>query len=117
MVCKVLGDDVSLAIIKSTMNQSKSVNEISKARRMPVSSVYKKIKKLCDLGIVHIDRIDLNDKNGRKVTFYKSKIKELQLSLTKDGDTKLLVETFTSQRENDEFKSRSNLFLPANIRQ
>ena len=93
LLCKSLGDAVSFAIIKSTMQHSKSVTEISKARKIPVSSVYKKIKKLHDLGIICVDRIDVDTKNGKKITYYKSRIKSLELNLTDDGDMSLRVET------------------------
>lgn len=117
LLCRALGDAVSFAILKSTMKQSKSAIQISKASQIPVSSVYKKIKKLHHLGIVFIDRIDIDKKNGKKITFYKSRIRTLALYLTNDGESSLRVETFISNPEYEGCKSNSDLFLSGITRQ
>jgi hypothetical protein len=49
---------------------------------LPISSTYKKINKLKDLGLLFIDRIVINEK-GKKVVFYKSKIQSVELILNK----------------------------------
>jgi predicted transcriptional regulator len=117
LLCRALGDAVSFAILKSTMKQSKSATQISKACQIPVSSVYKKIKKLHHLGIVFIDRIDIDNKNGKKITFYKSRIRSLELNLTSDGETSLRIETLISHPDYEECKSNSDLFLSDITRQ
>jgi len=91
------------------MKQSKSASEISKTSQIPISSVYKKIKKLCDLRILHVDRIDIDDKDGKKITYYKSRIRSLELKLTNDGDTGLRIKTFVSYIDEDGRRSRTGL--------
>jgi predicted methyltransferase len=66
----------------STIEDSKTVFEICKENDLPISSTYKKIKKLKDLGLLFIDRIVINEK-GKKVVFYKSKIQSVELILNK----------------------------------
>jgi hypothetical protein len=66
----------------STIENSKTVFEICKDNDLPISSTYKKIKKLKDLGLLFIDRIVINEK-GKKVVFYKSKIQSVELMLHK----------------------------------
>jgi predicted methyltransferase len=66
----------------STIENSKTVFEICKDNDLPISSTYKKIKKLKDLGLLFIDRIVINEK-GKKVVFYKSKIQSVELMLNK----------------------------------
>jgi predicted methyltransferase len=66
----------------STIGDSKTVFEICKENDLPISSTYKKIKKLKDLGLLFIDRIVINEK-GKKVVFYKSKIQSVELILNK----------------------------------
>jgi len=80
ILLKELFDGFSYKIVMSTIEESKTVFEICKENDLPVSSTYKKIKKLKDLGLLFIDRIVINEK-GKKVVFYKSKIQSVELVL------------------------------------
>jgi predicted methyltransferase len=60
------------------------VFQICYENKLPLSSTYKKIRKLNNDGLVSVGKIDIDDK-GRKVVFYKSKIKSLDFNLKKDG--------------------------------
>jgi predicted methyltransferase len=82
VLLKELFDGFSYKIIMSTIENSKTVFEICKDNDLPISSTYKKIKKLKDLGLLFIDRIVINEK-GKKVVFYKSKIQSVELMLNK----------------------------------
>jgi predicted methyltransferase len=82
ILLKELFDGFSYKIIMSTIEDSKTVFEICKENDLPISSTYKKIRKLKDLGLLFIDRIVINEK-GKKVVFYKSKIQSVELILNK----------------------------------
>lgn len=82
ILLKELFDGFSYKIVMSTIEDSKTVFEICKENDLPISSTYKKIKKLKDLGLLFIDRIVINEK-GKKVVFYKSKIQSVELILNK----------------------------------
>ena len=82
ILLKELFDGFSYKIVMSTIEDSKTVFEICKENDLPISSTYKKIKKLKDLGFLFIDRIMINEK-GKKVVFYKSKIQSVELILNK----------------------------------
>ena len=82
ILLKELFDGFSYKIVMSTIEDSKTVFEICKENDLPISSTYKKIKKLTDLGLLFIDRIVINEK-GKKVVFYKSKIQSVELILNK----------------------------------
>ncbi len=82
ILLKELFDGFSYKIVMSTIEDSKTVFEICKKNDLPISSTYKKIKKLKDLGLLFIDRIVINEK-GKKVVFYKSKIQSVELILNK----------------------------------
>jgi predicted methyltransferase len=82
IMLKELFDGFSYRIVMSTIEDSKTVFEICKENDLPISSTYKKIKKLKDLGLLFIDRIVINEK-GKKVVFYKSKIQSVELILNK----------------------------------
>lgn len=82
IMLKELFDGFSYKIVMSTIEDSKTVFEICKENDLPISSTYKKIKKLKDLGLLFIDRIVINEK-GKKIVFYKSKIQSVELILNK----------------------------------
>jgi len=82
ILLKELFDGFSYKIVMSTIEESKTVFEICKENDLPISSTYKKIKKLKELGLLFIDRIVINEK-GKKVVFYKSKIQSVELILNK----------------------------------
>ena len=76
-------------IILSVMEISKTVYQMHKETSLPLSSIYKRIKKLEDIGIISIEKITINNK-GRKLIFYKSKIKNLTFKLN-EKDVSLLI--------------------------
>ncbi len=82
ILLKELFDGFSYKIVMSTIEESKTVFGICKENDLPISSTYKKIKKLKDLGLLFIDRIVINEK-GKKVVFYRSKIQSVELILNK----------------------------------
>lgn len=76
-------------IILSVIENSKTVYQIHKETSLPLSSIYKRINKLEDLGIISIEKIIIN-KQGRKLIYYKSKIKNLTFKLN-EKDVRLLI--------------------------
>jgi predicted methyltransferase len=77
-------DESALKIISSIIDGEKNVIQICYENKLPLSSTYKKIRKLYYDGLVSVEKIDI-DAKGRKVVFYKSKIKSLDFNLKKDG--------------------------------
>ena len=90
-MCKSLGDEISFAIIKSTINQSMSAMEIAKVQHVPLSSVYNKIRKLKALGLVDVERIDIDSRSGKKISCYRGRVESLELSLS-GTDTRMRIE-------------------------
>jgi predicted methyltransferase len=82
ILLKELFDGFSYKIVMSTIEESKTVFGICEENNLPISSTYKKIKKLKDLGLLFIDRIVITEK-GKKVVFYRSKIQSVELILNK----------------------------------
>jgi predicted transcriptional regulator len=76
-------------IILSVIENSKTVYQMHKETSLPLSSIYKRINKLEDLGIISIEKIIIN-KKGRKLIYYKSKIKNLTFKLN-EKDVRLLI--------------------------
>jgi regulator of PEP synthase PpsR (kinase-PPPase family) len=77
-------DETTFKIILSTIDVAKTVFQICNENKIPISSTYKKIRKLQYSGLVFIKKIEIDNK-GKKVILYKSKIKALEFSLKKDG--------------------------------
>ena len=68
------------------MESSKTVYQIHEETSLPLSSIYKRIKKLEDIGIISIEKITINNK-GRKLIFYKSKIRNIEFRMGVEGVT------------------------------
>lgn len=71
------------------MKKSKTVYQIHDEINLPLSSIYKRIKKLENMGIVAIDKIHINSR-GRKIIFYKSKLRSINFRLN-ENDIDLVV--------------------------
>lgn len=78
-----LVDGVSYRLIMSTIDTSKTAAQVSIENNLPLSSTYKKIKKLQDVGILFVEKIELDGK-GKKVVYYRSKIKSMEFNLSRD---------------------------------
>lgn len=98
---KELLDKYSYKILLSIIDESKTVFQICNEISVPTSSTYKKIKKLKDSGLLFVDKIEINI-SGKKVFFYKSKIRSIELTLNK--------QQFILQ-----FKKNENIFSKKNI--
>jgi predicted transcriptional regulator len=75
---------ITYKIITSTMYSGKTVLQISAENELPLSSTYKKINKLRRAGILSIDKVSIED-NGKKVLYYRSKIKAIECCLNEKG--------------------------------
>jgi hypothetical protein len=92
-------DESPLKIISSIIDIEKNVFQISFQNKLPLSSTYKKIRKLQSDGLVSVEKIDI-DGRGKKVVFYKSNIKSLDFNLKKEG----IILQF-GRNDKDHFKS------------
>jgi GTPase SAR1 family protein len=77
-------DETTLKIISSTIDVPKSVFQICYDNKIPLSSTYKKIRKLQQEGLVSIEKIETDGK-GKRVAFYRSRIKSLDFNLKKQS--------------------------------
>jgi predicted transcriptional regulator len=84
LVLQEIADKITHRVIMSTIDSPKTVSQICKENKLPQSSTYKKIQKLQNYGLISIDKINIDSK-GKKVAFYRSKIKSLEVNLNCDG--------------------------------
>jgi predicted transcriptional regulator len=73
-------DKTECKIIMSITNISRTVSQICCENNLPQSSTYKKIKRLLSAGLITIERFSIDEK-GKRVVFYRSKIKSLEINL------------------------------------
>jgi ribosomal protein L14 len=83
-ILQELADMISQKIILSTISAAKPAQQIALENDLPLSSTYKKIRKLCDMKLLCVDKIQIDD-TGKKVFFYKSKVRSCQFYLRQDG--------------------------------
>ena len=81
---QVLADIVSHKIILSTIEDAKTAQQIAFENELPLSSTYKKVKRLQAMDILCVERISLDD-TGKRVLYYKSRVKSVEFSLRKVG--------------------------------
>jgi predicted transcriptional regulator len=85
-----LADRVACRIVISTISSAKTVSQIRQENKLPLSSIYKKVQKLCNADLLSIEKINI-DRNGRKVLFYRSRVSSIELNLNSEGISLHLV--------------------------
>ncbi|RPI84235.1 MAG: hypothetical protein EHM34_03985 [Nitrosopumilales archaeon] len=78
-----ISDEMAFRIITSIRGSPKAVTQISIENNIPLSSTYKKIKKLQKYGVVRIHRSEI-DESGKRVLFYKSNIASFEFKIEKE---------------------------------
>lgn len=81
---QVLADVVSHKIILSTIEEAKPAQQIALENNLPLSSTYKKIRWLHSIDLLRVDKISIDD-TGKRVLYYRSRVKSLEFSLRKAG--------------------------------
>jgi predicted transcriptional regulator len=80
VVLIALGDNEMMKILDSAMNQSKSVNEISKDTNITHSTCFRKIKWLLKEGLIMLDKIIITP-DGKKFSLYHSTLKAISINM------------------------------------
>jgi predicted transcriptional regulator len=94
-------DNTGCKIIMSITDISKTVSQICREYDLPQSSTYKKVKSLLKAGLITIERISIDEK-GKRIVFYKSKIKSLEINL-KAGNIAMKYNTDDINLQCDKF--------------
>ena len=80
VMIQILSDKYSRSILFCTTVGSKSVEEVSRETKIPVSTCYRRIHDMKEQGVLVIDRIILTN-DGRKYEVYKSAIKDARINI------------------------------------
>ncbi len=89
-VIEALADSESRAILFSIVKKGNTAAELSDKLKIPLSSVYKKLSDLEELTLIEVEKWMLSDK-GRKYKFYRSRIKQAEISIKKPEPVLILV--------------------------
>ena len=84
VLLREIAEMITYKIITATMYSGKTVLQIAAENELPLSSTYKKIDRLRRAGILSIDKVSIDD-NGKKVLYYRSKIKAIECCLNEKG--------------------------------
>jgi len=76
---EILSDKYCRFILESIMDTSKSAIEISHEKKIPLSTVYRRIQQLHDAHMIRTSGIITDE--GKRLFLYKSKIKEVNTRL------------------------------------
>jgi hypothetical protein len=111
---QLLADSVSHKIILATIDVAKTAQHIALENNLPVSSTYKKIRRLCQMDLLCIDQVNI-DESGKKVLFYKSKEKSLEFYLRKNGCLLQFEKNEHTSRFHTEMTRGSGIFSFENL--
>jgi hypothetical protein len=81
-VIRALLDDHSRLILSATMLVPKSVPDITREQKIPVTSAYRKVKELKEFGLLRVERIVLTP-DGKKFELVKSTIRTVNVQFDK----------------------------------
>ncbi|MCV0431492.1 hypothetical protein [Nitrosopumilus sp.] len=96
-ILKILSDLESRHILFSIINKSKSVQEIAKELKIPLSSAYKKIQSLQENALIS-DELTFT-KNRRRARLYQSRIIDVKISIFKFEPTITLKKNLKNRYE------------------
>lgn len=77
MILQVIADKYCKNILRSTLNNPKSVNQISHDEKIPISTVYRRVQTLFDSKLLIISG-SINE-DGKKLFLYKSRVKSISV--------------------------------------
>ena len=81
---KVVGDEYARAILSSIIDEPKSAIEIAREKKIPISSIYRKIHWLENARLIKVKGFVITG-DGKKYHRYQSRIKTIQVSLMRNA--------------------------------
>ena len=81
-IIKMLTDLESRTVLFSIKRKAKRAEDISREKKIPLSTVYNKLEKLEEFALVEIEKRGFSD-HGRIIKFYKSRIRRAQITIKK----------------------------------
>ncbi|MFQ5921127.1 MAG: ArsR/SmtB family transcription factor [Nitrososphaerales archaeon] len=83
-VLKAVADEYSRAILTSTVDRPKSIVEISSECKIPMSTAYRRVHELEEVGLVQATRSVISE-DGKRYYLYRSRIKAVRTTFGIDS--------------------------------
>lgn len=83
-ILKALGDEYARMILLSVIDEPKSVIDITREKKIPISTAYRKIHWLENVRLIGVKGFVITD-DGKKYHLYRSNVKTVQISLATDA--------------------------------
>jgi predicted transcriptional regulator len=87
---RALADEYSRKILLVTIDRARSVEELSETERIPISTAYRRVNEMKDVGILTVEKTIITD-DGKKFELYRSSFRSVRLQLNQ-GEIVLDVE-------------------------
>ena len=84
-ILKIMSNDQALQILRCTIDSPKSAWDISAMSEIPLTQVYRWVRKLHNSGLVRVSG-DTNA-SGKKFFMYQSKVRSIKVTLTPTTET------------------------------
>jgi predicted transcriptional regulator len=101
-VLTALGDAFSERIVACAVDRARTVEEISEMEGIPLSTCYRRIRALHELGLIVVERIIVTG-TGNRYAVYRSSFKSYLVSIDARG---LEVEAELNEEVADKYRSR-----------
>jgi len=79
-IIEALADTESRTILFSLVRKTRTVEELSRLCKIPISTVYNKLNNLERLFLVYVDKYWITD-HGKRIKFFKSRISMARISI------------------------------------
>jgi Fe2+ or Zn2+ uptake regulation protein len=79
-VMEAMADEYSRKIILSTLNKAQSVEELSRNENIPISTAYRRVNEMKEVGLLAVEKTILND-DGKKYELYRSAFRSFKIDL------------------------------------
>lgn len=77
---EALADEYSRKIILKTIIKAESVEELSRKENIPISTAYRRVNELKDVGLLAVEKTILSD-DGKKYELYRSAFSSFKIDL------------------------------------
>ena len=109
-ILKVVSDEYMRKIIVSARSVEKSIDEISQENAIPISTCYRRVHELVNMGILREQRTILTNE-GKKYQTYKSALREAMINFSNQGIS--IETTFLPRDQSNHFEWH---YRSANVR-
>jgi predicted transcriptional regulator len=77
---EALADEYSRKIILKTISKAESVEDLSRSENIPISTAYRRVNELKEVGLLAVERTILSD-DGKKYELYRSSFSSFKIDL------------------------------------